>query len=64
MTRQPDADSPPTLESVILSLCAQAKPGRTIDPTEAAQAYAAARDEGDLGWRAHLQNVRSAAVRR
>ena len=56
-------DSPPTLDSVILALVAQARPGRTICPTEAAQAFAAARGEGDLGWRAHLQGVRAAAVR-
>ena len=64
MTSQaPQTDSPATLEDTILALCAQAKPGRTIDPTEAAQAYAASRNEGDLGWRSHLQNVRAAAVR-
>ncbi len=56
-------DSPPTLESVILALCAQARPGRTICPTDAAQAFAAARGEGELGWRGHLQGVRAAAVR-
>jgi hypothetical protein len=55
--------SSPTLESVILALCAEARAGCTICPTEAAEAYAAARGEGDLGWRAHLQGVRSAAVR-
>ena len=57
------SDSLPTLEGVILALCAEARPGRTICPTEAAEAYAAARGEGELGWRAHLQDVRSAAVR-
>jgi hypothetical protein len=55
-------DSPPSLESVILALCAEARAGRTISPIDAAQAYAAARGEGDLGWRAHLQGVRAAAV--
>ena len=44
-----------TLEDVILELCAEARPGRTICPTDAAQAFAAARGEGELGWRAHLQ---------
>ncbi len=57
------SDSSPTLESVILALCAQARAGRTICPTDAAQAFAAARGEGELGWRAHLQGVRAAAVR-
>jgi Protein of unknown function (DUF3253) len=56
-------DSPATLESVILTLCAEARPGRTIDPTEAARAFAAARGEDEMGWRAHLQGVRAAAVR-
>jgi hypothetical protein len=56
-------DSPPTLESVILALCAQARAGRTICPTDAAHAFAVARGEGELGWRGHLQGVRAAAVR-
>jgi hypothetical protein len=57
------ADSSPTLECVILALAAQARPGRTICPTDAAEAFAAARGEGKLGWRAHLQSVRTTAVR-
>jgi hypothetical protein len=57
------SDSLPTLEGVILALCAEARPGRTICPTEAAEAYATAHGEGEWGWRAHLQGVRSAAVR-
>jgi len=56
-------DSPPTLESVILALTGEARAGRTICPTDAAQAFAAARGEGEMGWRAHLQGVRGAAVR-
>jgi Protein of unknown function (DUF3253) len=59
----PEPDSAPTLEDTILSLCAATKPGRTICPTDAAEAFAAARGEGELGWRAHLQEVRRAAVR-
>jgi hypothetical protein len=55
-------DSSTTLEDAILALCASAKPGRTLCPTDLAQAFATARGEGDLGWRAHLQNVRRAAV--
>jgi hypothetical protein len=58
----PETESAATLEQVILALCAEAKPGRTICPTDAAQTFAASRREGDLGWRAHLQNVRRAAV--
>jgi hypothetical protein len=56
-------DSPMSLESVILALCAETRAGRTISPTDVAEAYAAARGEGELGWRAHLQAVRGAAVR-
>ncbi len=64
MTRDPNPpDSSPTLEGVILKLCAEARPGRTICPTDAAQAFAAARNEGELGWRSHLQAVRGSAVR-
>jgi hypothetical protein len=64
MSAPPDtSESSPTLESVILSLCAQTRPGRTVDPTDAAQAFAAARGEGEMAWRGHLQGVRRAAVR-
>ena len=63
MSAAPDAsNSSPTLESVILALCAEARAGRTISPTDVAEAYAAARGEGEMGWRAHLQGVRAAAV--
>lgn len=58
-----DADSPPSLEGAILALCNGAGAGRTICPTDAAQAYAAARGEGPLGWRSHLSQVRRTAVR-
>ncbi len=57
------ADSPSTLESVILALCGEARAGRTICPTDAAQAFAATRGEGEMGLRAHLQGVRAVAVR-
>jgi hypothetical protein len=63
MSPAPDPPDSPTLESVILALCAEARQGRTISPTDAAEAYAAARGAGALGWRAHLQGVRGAAVR-
>jgi hypothetical protein len=64
MTNPADsADSPPSLEGTIFALCNHAGSGRTICPTDAAQAYAAARGEDALGWRSHLSNVRGAAVR-
>jgi hypothetical protein len=61
--RDPKTESIPNLEGVILKLCSEAKPGRTICPTDAAQAFADARGEGELGWRSHLQDVRRTAVR-
>jgi hypothetical protein len=63
MNERADPDSTPSLEAVILDLCARAEPGRSINPTDAAQAFAALRNEGELGWRNHLQSVRSAAIK-
>jgi hypothetical protein len=63
MTAAPEKPDSPSLESVILSLCAEARAGRTIPPTDAASAYAAARGEDALAWRTHLTDVRAAAVR-
>jgi hypothetical protein len=57
------ADSPPSLERAIFDLCNSAGAGRTICPTDAAQAFAAARGEDSLGWRSHLAQVRFAAIR-
>jgi len=63
MTAAPaDADSP-DLEDLILALCAEAGPGHSINPTDAAQSYAAARGEDALAWRTHLASVRAVAVR-
>ena len=60
---QTDPDSSPvTLEQVILQLCAGLKPGGTINPSDAAQAFADSRAEGPLGWRGHLHHVRNAAI--
>jgi hypothetical protein len=59
----PEPDSASHLAAVILTLCSEAEPGSTISPIDAAQAFAAARGEGELGWRAHLQDVRRTAVR-
>ena len=56
------ADSP-SLEATIFALCNQAGATRTICPTDAAQAYAAARGEDSLGWRSHLSQVRGAVIR-
>ena len=61
--RATDDDATPSLEAVILDLCARAEPGRTISPTDAAQAFAELRNEGELGWRSHLQSVRTTAVK-
>jgi hypothetical protein len=58
-----NAESSPSLEATIFALCNNAGASRTICPTDAAQAYAAARGEDSLGWRSHLSQVRGAAVR-
>ncbi len=63
MTSAPARPDSPSLEDVIVALCAEAGPGRSINPTDAAQAYAAARGEDALAWRAYLPQVRRAAVR-
>ena len=63
MTSAPGRPDSPCLEDVILALCAAAGPGRSINPTEAAEAYAAHRGEDALAWRSHLPNVRAASVR-
>ena len=63
MTSAPARPDSPSLEHVILDLCAAAGPDRSINPTDAAQAYAAARGEDALAWRSHLSGVRAAAVR-
>jgi hypothetical protein len=57
-----DADSPKSLAATLLALCVSAGPTRTVCPTDAAKAFAQARDEGPLGWRSHLQEVRRIAV--
>jgi hypothetical protein len=48
------------VEAAILALIAAAKPGRTIDPTQAARAVY----KGEVldGWRRHLPSVRQAAI--
>lgn len=67
MAQSPAPDStqkPPrsTLEDVIRDMCSAAGPSKTICPTDAARAFAAARGEDALGWRNWLQKVRGAAV--
>jgi len=61
-TSQPD-ECPPSLDDTILTLCRARPPGRTICPTDAAQAFATTRREDELAWRRHLSDVRRAAVR-
>lgn len=62
MQSKPPGHDSATLEDAILSLC-RAEGVRTICPTDAARAHAAARGEDELGWRSHLSEVRRAAVR-
>ncbi len=58
----PDPDSPPSLASTLMALCAEAGAAGTVCPTDAAKTYADARGEAALGWRSHLQEVRREAV--
>ncbi|MFN3892840.1 MAG: DUF3253 domain-containing protein [Beijerinckiaceae bacterium] len=51
-----------SLEETILELCAEAGPQKTIDPIQAAKAFAESRGEDELGWRSWLAHVRSAAI--
>ena len=53
---------PPSLDDTILALCAARGAGKTICPTEAAQAHGAALGSGELAWRDWLQPVRRAAI--
>ncbi len=50
------------LAQTILALCAALGPGKSICPTDAAKAFARAREEDDLAWRGHLSQVRARAV--
>ena len=50
-----------TLAETIVDLCVKAGEGKSICPMEAAKSYAAARNEGELGWRNHLSDVRRTA---
>jgi Protein of unknown function (DUF3253) len=64
MPDEPQAnDTPASLDDTILTLCRATAPGRTICPTDAAQAFATAWGEDELGWRSHLTDVRRTAVR-
>jgi hypothetical protein len=58
-----ESDSQQSLSDTIVGLCAEIGPAKTICPTDAAKAYAAARGEDALAWRSHLQEVRRAAVK-
>ena len=51
-----------SLEEVILRLCAQDASHRSVDPIEAARAFAETRGEDALAWRHWLAHVRTAAI--
>lgn len=51
-----------SLDETILALCHDAGPAKTICPTDAAKAHAAARGEEALAWRSHLTEVRRRAI--
>lgn len=57
-------DAAPKLADVILDLCAKAAPDATIDPVDAAKAFAEASGRGrSAPWEGYLQPVRDNAVR-
>ena len=55
-------DPAPSLESTLLGLCLACGAGKTVCPTDAAKAHAAALGGDDLAWRDWLAKVRRAAV--
>ena len=65
MSDEPDTPAKPRpddlVESTILALVTERGPTKTICPTDAARALAAARGEDDLAWRRWLSPVRNAA---
>jgi Protein of unknown function (DUF3253) len=50
------------LAQTLLALCAALGPAKSICPTDAAKAFARAREEDELAWRGHLHQVRARAV--
>jgi hypothetical protein len=48
--------------SMILKVCGESEGARTLCPTDAAKAIAAAEGGDDLAWRARLQDVRRTAI--
>lgn len=48
---------------ILIALCETAGPGKTISPTQAAQAYAAQREDAEAdAWRRHLPQIRASAI--
>lgn len=57
-------DAAPKLADVILDLCTKAAPAETIDPVDAAKAFAEVSGRGrSAPWEGYLQPVRDNAVR-
>ena len=56
-------DAPNALADTIVRLCVERGAGKTICPTEAAQAMANATGGDELAWREWLPKVRTEAVR-
>ncbi len=63
MTSQDPNARQERIDEVILSLCAEHGPRKTICPTDAAKSLAEREGGGELGWREALVPVRRAAVR-
>lgn len=57
-------DAAPKIADVILELCKNAPPSETIDPVDAAKAFAAVSGRGrSAPWEGYLQPVRDNAVK-
>jgi hypothetical protein len=54
--------SSPHLADVMIALCANVGPTKTIDPGDVAKAYAETVDRPDVAWQNYLQGVRNTAV--
>src|SRR5258708_10747463 len=63
MHRNPAADAAGQIDDVILSLCAERGPQKTICPTDAAKGVAQRNGGDELAWREALVPVLRAALR-
>ena len=64
MTPESKPAKPPrrTLDQTIIDLCAEAGPGKSVDPNDIARTIARDRGGDDMAWREWLGKIRHAAV--